>query len=412
MKNYLAIAKRAYHNILRIPELLSKIDELQLSFENLMACQDKLQSSFENLRACQEANSQLLTNADTKFNSIHENINATRDTLLWKADDRANAILGEIALMQKFDEIRFWQIWRKSGESEVDARARFFLSLPKATGGLRLFQQGNALLLKKLAEICDKNGFPYWLSFGTLLGAVRHKGSIPWDDDIDCAMFRADIEKLRMILKNDEHYQVTLVYDYWAKCRQIRFRTRDLSIPCFVDIFIYDFCNDCSDEHWEKQKKRRKEIIQAIETDTSEQIVFWREHPCLDDKSEQAPYLEAMFKKLTTCDENVYEPTGNEKKAPAVCWGLDNISTKQQQKLLFDWDFLFPTVPVEYEREYYAAPKNFLAVLARDYGDIWELPHDLISHFHHFSHEEMEKDRMKNRIRALIENTQTNMLLE
>ena len=396
MKNYLAIAKRAYHNILRIPELLSKIDELQ--------------SSFENLRACQEANSQLLTNIDTKFNSIHENINATRNTLLWKADDRANAILGEIALMQKFDEIRFWQIWRKSGESEVDARARFFLSLPKATGGLRLFQQGNALLLKKLAEICDKNGFPYWLQSGTLLGAVRHRGCVPWDDDADCAMFRADIEKLRRLLKDDESYQVTLVYDWWAKSRQIRFRARDLAIPCFVDIYIYDFCGDGSDDYWEKQKKRREQIVQAIEADTSEAVSFWREHPYLDDRSEQAPYLEAMFKRLTACDENIYEPTNNEKKAPAVCWGLDNFSVGW--KRLFDWDFLFPAALLEYEGWNYAAPKEYLAYIARQYGNIWELPHDLISHFHHFSHEEMEKDRMKNRIRALIENMQTNMLLE
>lgn len=51
-------------------------------------------------------------------------------------------------------------------------------------------------LLLKLDEVCKKHNLRYWLAYGTLLGAVRHNGFVPWDDDIDVCMLREDYEKL------------------------------------------------------------------------------------------------------------------------------------------------------------------------------------------------------------------------
>lgn len=58
-------------------------------------------------------------------------------------------------------------------------------------------------MLSKLLEVCQKYNLKCFADAGTLIGAVRHKGFIPWDDDIDVAMFREDYEKLRAVAQEE-----------------------------------------------------------------------------------------------------------------------------------------------------------------------------------------------------------------
>ena len=58
-------------------------------------------------------------------------------------------------------------------------------------------------LLDAVDCICKKHNIPYWLSSGTLIGAARHNGFIPWDDDLDIEILRSDYLRLIKILPQE-----------------------------------------------------------------------------------------------------------------------------------------------------------------------------------------------------------------
>ena len=87
-------------------------------------------------------------------------------------------------------------------------------------------------ILLEVDRICQKHDIPYWLSSGTLIGAMRHDGFIPWDDDLDIEMLRSDYLRLMKVLPSELPEWLALQNDetdpnyfyFYAKVRDRRSR--------------------------------------------------------------------------------------------------------------------------------------------------------------------------------------------
>jgi lipopolysaccharide cholinephosphotransferase len=86
--------------------------------------------------------------------------------------------------------------------------------LPRTSNiDLRNLQDCDTLLLAIFDKMCKKYELNYWIEYGTLLGAVRHNGFIPWDDDTDVAMPREDFNKVYDLMRGEfEKHGITLEY--------------------------------------------------------------------------------------------------------------------------------------------------------------------------------------------------------
>ena len=110
-------------------------------------------------------------------------------------------------------------------------------------------------IIEEFVKICDEEKLTYYLSGGTLLGAVRHKGFIPWDDDADFSMPRDDYEKFLKIaprklsgkyklinFKTDENYQyyITRIQDIETSLIETRINNDNKFTHASIDIFPLD----------------------------------------------------------------------------------------------------------------------------------------------------------------------------
>ena len=242
MKNPFKVAKKGYYHVLLINDVIERQNKLEQQLQNLsMAVQD--------IRNC------------------------------------AQEFQTSLAMQRKLNELYFSVLFGKNHESGEDLSRRFLSSIPCASGDLRVYQLGNVKLTRVFVNLCKKHRLPYFIQSGTMLGAVRHQGFVPWDDDTDVAMMRDDIKTLRNILKDDPNYTIALVYDYYNKSRQLRFRTTNPDNPCFLDVYIYDYGDDDSEEAWQKWHRQKEAIVADFEKANPSLIKKWSELGLIQENS-------------------------------------------------------------------------------------------------------------------------------
>lgn len=250
---------------------------------------------------------------------------------------------------------------------------------------LREIQLGELEILKQFKRICEEQNLQYYLFYGTLLGAVRHGGFIPWDDDVDVAMPRNDYEKFIAYCKENTenlkplellHYSTNSEYIYpIARLNDTRYTTvyknvDDYGLGLFIDIYPFDGCGNSEEEAYNYLTSihRSKLFIASAGTNHFEKS---RKRGFINNLKKLLGYLwahavgaNALISKL---DSYVQSKTIDNCNYVACCvWTAE--------KNYYSKDILKEQTVAYFENESFFIPKYFDAVLKHDYGDYLKLP--------------------------------------
>lgn len=253
---------------------------------------------------------------------------------------------------------------------------------------------------KAFDNFCQKNSIKYFASGGTLIGAVRHKGIIPWDDDIDVCMLRDDYNRFIHLTKEAEKTGCSILSlqnsDYalpFAKFWNTNTTLWEIQeIPfvygVFIDIFPLDYTNLSQKDFLNEYKKWRKwcRIYQLANINVTWKLLSKRicernwDFLVKDIVSFVIPsfFRKRIRQKLLTIEKKRYLKSGN--NIASFCG--DYWEREYFQKSWFDG-----CVKIDFEGMTVSAPIGYHEFLTRVYGDYMELPpkeKQVTHHYHYF----------------------------
>jgi lipopolysaccharide cholinephosphotransferase len=245
---------------------------------------------------------------------------------------------------------------------------------------LRDLQLAEIEILDEFVRICEKNNIQYFLDGGTLLGAIRHRGFIPWDDDIDVGMIRGDYDKFIRVCKtglDSKYYLQSMETNkycrYRAAARIRKNNTMFISGGAFyhaqdhrgiyIDIVPFDFIVN----------NRIILAFQLFLLEKLDNIIGIKRNngqakKCLYTTVKKIVYSMLPFNLIHFFQRCVMIPFFKTKYVLPwnLVYGFDNE--------IFPAAMLAPVTKVEFEGKYYSAPAQPDAFLRQMYGDYMQIP--------------------------------------
>ena len=246
---------------------------------------------------------------------------------------------------------------------------------------LKKLKKAQLQILDEIVRICDKHGITYFLISGTLLGAVRHKGYVPWDDDIDIVMPRKDYEKFKALaateLSGDFFFQDCISdFSYYLAFAKVRKNgtlyeedyTDNINTHkgIFVDVLVLD------------NAKKQRSFLQDVQG-----ILTLFLKNMLWAKIVKTNKSKTFFKRLSVF---LLTPVPSKAIARALykvmsankndgsAYFVNLTSRYGYRKQTMKKDIYLPASRLEFEGKTYSVPRDWDYVLKRIYGDYMKLP--------------------------------------
>ena len=270
----------------------------------------------------------------------------------------------------QIDKIRATQEW------SIDVSA-----MPKAQGLARVVQMLELDILSEVDRICRQHNLRYWLDYGTLLGAVRHKGFIPWDDDVDISMPYQDFVKFCEIAPRELGKDFSFFRAPGHVChimnKEFELATEKEFCEAYQTHKLYKiyYQLDVFPIHYLKEECSDKEAAELI-----------RKGCQLKDEKilEETEQSFAAWERIERYTHDVLEaPLKSMEETSRMFMSLD--CTVQPKPRIYRTKDIFPLREIEFEGRSFLAPHNTEVWLWSCFGEYWkpvvETPHKKFSKY-------------------------------
>lgn len=246
-------------------------------------------------------------------------------------------------------------------------------------------QKINLEMLLETKRICEKNNIKYFLIGGSLIGAVRHKGFIPWDDDLDIGMLREDYEKFLSVCKNelsndyflqnkDTDSNFGFCFTKMLKNNTLLIEKATVTSMCkkgiFIDIVPFD----------NVPNNFLLKILQALRIDVLKRLILLKTNYDISMGRRGIKRIifvffkwlckfwskEFLFKKIFTYIKKYN--TKESKEVVYISGAYDYL------KVCFNKKWVEETIYLDFENEKISCPKGYHNYLKKVYGDYMKFP--------------------------------------